>query len=311
MRFPFKLPGDKEFAAVGFGTNAVDYLILVPQYPAFDSKIRLSDYFLTAGGEVATTMVGLRRLGFKTAYAGRFGDDREGDFGLQTLIDEAVDASFCERVVGAKTQIGFIVIDEKSGERTVIWDRDEKLAYATEDAPTNAARRGKILHLTPHDAEACISMASAAKDGGALVSLDADNLFPGIERLLPLVDVLISSADFPAKLTGIADARQALGAIKNRFGCAVAGTTRGALGSLLLCEDRFVETAGYSVPGGCRDTTGAGDAFRVGLLYGILTGESVRTAAKMANAVAALKCRDYGARAALPNKRELTDLISG
>lgn len=310
MRFPFKLPAEKEFEAVGFGTNAVDYLILVPEYPAFDSKIRLRDYFQAAGGEAATTMVGLRRLGLKTAYAGRFGDDREGDFGLQSLIDEVVDARFCRQIENAKTQVGFIIIDERSGERTVIWDRDEKLAFEPHEAPLDAARLGKILHLTPHDAEACILMASAAREAGAIVSLDADNVFPGIERLLPLVDVLVASADFPEKLTGIADIKLALCEMRSRYGCAVAGTTLGERGSILLCENRFVESAGFAVPGGCRDTTGAGDAFRVGLLYGVLTGETVENSARMANAVAALKCRTFGARAALPDLSELTNFIS-
>ena len=83
MRFPFKLEKDREFDVVGFGTNAVDYLIQVPEYPAFDSKIELNDYVRAAGGEVATTMTGLQRLGVKTAYAGRFGNDSEGDFGYR------------------------------------------------------------------------------------------------------------------------------------------------------------------------------------------------------------------------------------
>ena len=87
--------------------------------------------------------------------------------------------------------------------------------------------------------------------------------------------------------------------------------TLGERGSFLLCENEFVETAGFKVPNGCRDTTGAGDAFRVGLLYGLLTGESIETAAEMANAVAALKCRALGARTALPTVAELTELLEG
>ena len=75
MNFPFKLLPNKDFDVVGFGTNAVDYLIRVPAYPAFNSKIEVDEYIQAAGGEVASTMVGLRRLGMKTAYVGRFGSD--------------------------------------------------------------------------------------------------------------------------------------------------------------------------------------------------------------------------------------------
>ena len=79
---------------------------------------------------------------------------------------------------------------------------------------------------------------------------------------------------------------------------------------MILCNDEFIETNGYEVPNGCKDTTGAGDAFRVGFLYGLLEGETVETSAKMANAVAALKCREIGARTALPKEIELMEMLS-
>lgn len=309
MQFPFQLSQDKEFDAVGFGTNAVDFLIVVPEYPAFNSKIKLNDYIQAAGGEVATTMVGLSRLGLKTSYVGRFGTDREGDFGLQTLRNESVDVRFAEQIARARTQIAFIVIDERSGERTVIWHRDEKLAYRGTDAPMDVAALGKVLHFTPHDTKACLNLAQKAQAEGTIVSSDIDNMFEGITELLPHVDIFISSAEFPEKLVGIKDRRQSLLEIKARFGCSIVGMTLGENGSLILCENEFIQSKGFAVPNGCKDTTGAGDAFRAGFLYGLLTGETVENAAQAANAVAALKCRELGARTALPNNSELAELI--
>ena len=309
MRFPFVLPENKEFDAVGFGTNAVDYLIEVPEYPKFNSKIELSGYIQAAGGEVATTMVGLQRLGLKTVYAGRFGTDKEGDYGIETLRQEAVDIRFAEQIAGAKTQIAFILIDEKSGERTVIWHRDRLLSYAQTEAPLEAARLGRVLHFSPHDARACLVLAREAKSSGAIVSADVDNVFEGILELLPLIDVLLVSSEFPAKIVGASGEKQSLLEIKQRFGCAVVGMTLGASGSLVLCENRFIESAGFAVPGGAKDTTGAGDAFRAGFLYGLLKNETIEIAAQMANAVAALKCRALGARTALPNEKELLEFI--
>lgn len=310
MQFPFKIPENKPFDVVGFGTNAVDYLIVVPEYPAFDSKIRLTEYVQAAGGEAATTMAGLRRLGLETAYVGRFGDDKEGDFGVQSLRDENVDTRFAEQIAGARTQVGFIVIDERNGERTVIWERDARLAYDASEVPVEVAALTKVLHFTPHDAAACLRLARAAKESGAIVSIDIDNIFEGVEELLPHVDIFISSAEFPEKLVGVRDRKELLREINRRFGCAVVGMTLGEKGSLILCGDEFVETGGFAVPGGCKDTTGAGDAFRVGLLYGLIRGETVEAAARMANAVAALKCRKLGARTALPNVSELLEMIN-
>ncbi len=309
MNFPFNLAKEKEFDAVGFGTNAVDYLIVVPEYPEFNSKVELDNYTQLAGGEIASTMVGLQLLGMKTSYIGRFGKDTAGDFGWQTLRDEGVDLTHAEQIEGAQTQIAFILIDKRNGERTVIWKRDKNLAFSPEDAPLEIVRRTKIFHATPHDTAACIKLAREAKAHGAIVSIDIDNIFEDLLEMIPLIDIFISSSDFPEKLVGIIDKRESLREIKRRFGCPIVGMTLGENGSLILCEERFIETKGYAVPGGCKDTTGAGDSFRVGFLYGLLKGETVENAAKTANAVAALKCREIGARTALPNTQDLENLL--
>lgn len=310
MKFPFEFISDKAFDVVGFGTNAVDFLIQVPKYPVFDSKIELTDYTQAAGGEVATTMAGLSRLGVRTTYVGRFGSDSAGEFGIRSLADDGVDLKYAEIIDGAKTQIAFIVIDTRNGERTVIWQRDYALSYTAAKAPTNVAGAGKVLHLTPHDAAACIVMAREARRLGTIVSTDIDNIFDGMEELLPLVDILIMSRDIPQRLTGIADIHDALAVLSNKYGCGIVGATLGESGSTLYCDDGYIETKGFAVPGGCKDTTGAGDAFRVGLLYGLLNGQTVEESARSANAVAALKCRAVGARTALPNAAELSNFLS-
>jgi sugar/nucleoside kinase (ribokinase family) len=310
MNFPFQLPPGRAFDVAGFGTNAVDFLIRVPEYPPFDSKIELIDYLQAPGGEIATAMVGLRRLGLRTLYAGRFGDDAAGTFGIESLKTEGVDTEFAEVIAGALTQIAFIVIDERSGERTVIWKRDAKLAYSSDEAPLSIVDNARILHITPHDAQACTALAKRAREVGTVVSIDLDNKFPDLEDLLPLVDVLVTSAEWPSRMFGIDDKREDFRALRNKYGAAVVGITLGENGSLLLCEDTFIETPGFPVPGGCKDTTGAGDSFRAGLLYGLATGASIEESARMANAVAALKCRAIGARTSLPSPEELTALLA-
>ena len=309
MQFPFTLKKDADLDVVGFGTNAVDFLIQVPRYPEFNSKIELTDHVQAAGGEIATSMVGLQRLGLRTSYIGRFGTDNAGEIGINSLLDEGVDLTYAEKIDGAQTQIAFIVIDERSGERTVIWKRDAKLHYSELDVPIDAVKSTKVLHFTPHDARACIRLADAARISVAIVSIDVDNVFDDVDELLSSVDIIIASSDFPKKLLGEPDQRAALREMQQRYGSGVVGVTLGDAGSLLLSGDQFIETAGFEVPGGCKDTTGAGDSFRVGLLYGLITGESVEDSAQIANAVAALKCRSVGARTALPTQEELNSLL--
>src|SRR5215217_168931 len=309
MHFPLRLPSNKPFDAVGFGLNAVDHLIVVPEYPAFDTKIRLLEHTQSAGGQTATAMVALRRLGLKTAYAGRFGSDPEGKFGLQTLKDDDVNVDFAEVVEGARNQIAFITIDVRSGERTIVWDRDDRLAYKREEAPVEFGPLGRVLHLDAHDPPACARVAQAARETGTIVSADIDNVYDGLPELLPMIDIMIGSKEFAGRVTGISDPRKALIELKNRYGCALVGMTIGAAGAVVYHEGTFIESPGIAAPGGCRDTTGAGDAFHAGFLYGFLSGDDLETSMKLGNAVAAMKCSALGARTALPTGFELDKFL--
>jgi sulfofructose kinase len=308
MRFPLPIPEARDFDAVGFGLNAVDHLIVVPEYPVFNTKVRFTEYEKSAGGQTASAMVALQRLGLKTAYAGRFGSDEDGRFGLRAIEYEGVNLDFAEMIDGADNQIAFVIIDSRSGERTIIWDRDERLSYRADEAPLEFATRGRVLHIDAHDPPACAVMARAARNADAIITSDIDNIYEGLPNLLPLIDVLITSAEFPHRLTGISE-RAGLVELKARYGCAIVGTTLGVRGARIYSEGQFIESPIFEVPGGCRDTTGAGDAFHGGFIYGMLNGEELETCLKLGNAVAALKCRSLGARAALPTADELREFL--
>ncbi|HZN08489.1 MAG TPA: carbohydrate kinase family protein [Pyrinomonadaceae bacterium] len=309
MDFPLKLPANKPFDAVGFGLNAVDHLIVVPEYPAFDTKIRLLAHKQSAGGQTASAMVALQRLGLKTAYAGRFGSDPEGLFGLATLKEDGVNVDYAQVVDGATNQIAFITIDARNGERTIVWDRDDRLAYTPEEAPVEFGTIGRVLHLDAHDPRACLRLAQAARDAGTIVSADIDNVYDGLPELLPFIDILIGSKEFPRRVTGITGERAALMELKARYGCAIVGMTIGTAGAVVYCDGQFLESPAFEAPGGCKDTTGAGDAFHGGLLYGLLHGDEIETSMLYGNAVAAMKCSALGARTALPTKPQLQEFL--
>lgn len=312
MRFPFKPPHEREFDAVGFGLNAVDHLVVVPAYPEFDTKVRLVEHARAAGGQAASAMAGLQRLGRSTAYAGRFGSDEAGRFGFEALKAEGVCVEAAEIVEGAQNQIAFIIIDARTGERTIMWDRDERLAYGEDETPRGFASRGRVLHIDAHDPRACIRLALEAREAGTIVSLDVDNIYDGLTDLLPHVDVLISSREFPKRLMGISEERAALVAAKSHLRAdAVVGMTLGERGAIVYHEGVFLESAAFRVPGGCRDTTGAGDAFHAGFLNAFLDGEEIESCLHTGCAVAALKCRALGARDALPVAQELANFLSG
>ncbi|HKV38063.1 MAG TPA: PfkB family carbohydrate kinase [Blastocatellia bacterium] len=307
MEFDIEIPLGKPFDAVGFGLNAVDHLIQVPSYPKFNTKTQFTAHTLAAGGQSATAMVALRRLGLKTRYIGSVGSDPNGRFQLEALARDGVESSGVQVIEGAETQTAFIIVDEQSGERTILWRRDPLLTLDPELVDRASVTSGRLLHLDGHEVGASIRAAEYARDAGLPVSIDIDNIYPGAGRLLPLVDFLISSSSFPARMTGEPDLKAALKKLGAQTGSCFVAATLGAEGVLAYFKGEYIHSPAFPIR--CRDTTGAGDAFHGGFIYGLLSGMTVEQTLRFANAVAGLKCRALGARTALPSLVEVNALI--
>jgi sugar/nucleoside kinase (ribokinase family) len=307
MAFGLPLPDNKPFDVVGCGLNAVDHLITVPRYPAFNAKVQLIEYALRPGGQTATALVALARLGCRTRYIGAVGSDDWGKFQLASLADAGVEYSQVKVVEGATNQLAFIIIDQRTGERTIIWDRDERLIMRPEDLDRDAVTSGRILHLDGHDVAASIQAARWAREEHIPVVIDLDNAYPGVEELLPLIDYLVTSAEFPQRVTGIAEGRAGLRALKDYFGNYFVAMTLGADGVVAYHEGEYLHVPGFKIE--CRDTTGAGDAFRGGFIYALLQRMNLEEALRFANAVAALNCQGLGARGGLPTVEAVEELL--
>ncbi|HEU4388944.1 MAG TPA: PfkB family carbohydrate kinase [Blastocatellia bacterium] len=307
MDFDIAVPEKKECDAVALGLNAVDHLIVVPRYPEFNSKIRLTHHTVAPGGECATAMVALSRLGLRTRYIGRVGSDAEGRFQIEWLKSQGVDVTGLIVVDGGATQTAFIIIDETTGERTVIWHRDPALGIAPDHVDLDAVTAGRVLLINGPDVDACIVAAGAARAKGIPVMIDIETVYPGTERLLPLIDLLISSSGFPEMVTGERDLRRALKLLAEMSGAKLTAATLGSEGALAYCQGEYIASPAFRIDS--RDTTGAGDAFHGGFIYGLLAGYSVEDTLRFANAVAGLKCRDVGAQTGLPGIEEVRALL--
>jgi sugar/nucleoside kinase (ribokinase family) len=308
MEFGIEIPEAKSFDAVALGLNAVDHLIVVPRYPEFNSKVNYRSHRLAAGGQSATAMVTLARLGLKASYIGKVGSDDSGRFQIDSMTSEGVETSGVVVVEGAESQNAFIIIDEASGERTILWRRDERLTVTAEEVEPSAVTAGRALLVDGHDVAAATRAAGFARAARVPVVLDIDNIYEGIESLLPLVDFLVSSSTFPERMTGESDLRAALKRLSETYGSLFVAATLGSEGVLGYFHGRYVHSPAFKID--CRDTTGAGDAFHGGFIYGLLKAFSVEETLRFANAVAALKCRAVGARTALPRLDEVKALLA-
>ena len=312
MRLPLAVPPvqDRSCDVAGLGQNSVDLVALLREFPTSNSKQQIERFARFPGGQVASAMVCCARLGWRARYLGRFGSDELGDIGRNSLVTEGVDVSAAEVVAGAQTRFAMIIVDGRTGDRTVLWDRDPRLALTSADVPAAAVRTSRVLLVDCDDVEASVAAATVARDAGVITAIDVEAVLPGLDRLLPLIDIVIASEGFPERWTASSETGRALERLHAELQPALTCVTLGPRGSLARCGGREIRTPAFSVP--CVDTTGAGDAFRGGFIAALLRHgpEDVEVLLRMANAVAALKCRTAGAREGLPHTAELDALLS-
>ncbi len=292
---------------VGVGLNATDTLIRLPHFPAFDSKVEFCSAEILPGGQVATAMVACQSWGLRTRYVGKVGDDAGAQLQREEFARAGVEAHVLA-VQGCESQVAFVLVDGVSGERTILWKRDPRLALLPEELDRNWILRARILHVDGHDTAAAAAAACWAREAGIAVTADIDNLYPGIEALLENVDYLLASRNFPARLTGEKDLLKSLPDIRQRYGCRVAGVTLGREGTLAWDGSGFHYCPGYRVQ--AVDTTGAGDVFHGAFLYALLQGWPLDRQLAFSCAAAALNCTALGARGGIRPVAEIAQLMA-
>src|SRR5438132_3776976 len=311
MRIPFRvLPAaGRSFDVVGLGENSVDFLLVVAEYPTSNTKQRLQRSSRQPGGQIATALVACSRLGWRTRYIGRFGDDEFGEKARESLASERVDTSCALTVPGAFNQFAVILVDARTGARTVLWDRHPGLTLDPADVPDEAVTSGRMLMLDCVDIPASAHAARCARFAGVPTVLDVEKTRPGIVDLLQQIDAIIAAENFPTELTGHEDLGRALDAMARESNAPFVCVTLGAEGSLARCGGREIRTPAFPID--CVDSTGAGDVFRAAFVAGCLRAPDgdVEDVLTYANAAAALNCRALGARGALPSPDEVEQLL--
>ncbi len=294
---------------VGIGTSSVDHLCLVARHPRLDGKQPLVHYEVQPGGQVPTALVALQRWGLKTAYAGVFADDPGGHLARGALAREGVDLAPAEFRPNSTQPVSVILIDQVTGERSVLYQPGGELTLKELNTPTlEHLRVATAVLLDAVDLRLAIAAAQVAKAGGALVVLDVDQPSSGIEQLLALSDVVITSPEFPLRLTATEDLSRAL-RLAAKFGPWFTAATLGPGGALANVRGREYFVRGYPVH--AVDSTGAGDVFHAGCIYGLVLGWTTEKTLRFAAAASALKCRAIGGRPGIPTVQEALDLAEG
>jgi len=296
---------DPARAVVGVGINATDTVICLPRFPTVDSKVEVSSAETKAGGQVASAIVACSRWGLRARYIGKIGDDSAGRFQIEEMRREGVEAHWIT-ARGYASQSAFILVDEPSGERTVLWKREPGIALETRDLKRSWISGASALLVDGHDTAAAARAARWAREDDCPVVADLDNRYPGVEELLQFVDFPITSKDFPERVTGERDLLKSLPQMFRKFKCRLAGATLGRLGVIVWDGLHFTLCPGFRVH--AMDTTGAGDIFHGAFLYGLVHGWRMEVMLEFSCAAAALNCESLGARGGIRPLEEIETL---
>jgi sulfofructose kinase len=251
-------------------------------------------------------MVACQTWGLRTRYIGKIGDDLAATLHRSEFARLGVEAHLLN-AQGCPSQQAFILVDD-AGERTVLWKRDDRLALQSSDLQREWILEARALHLDGHDTSAATIAATWARSAGIPTIADLDELYPGVDALLPLIDYLITSRDIPGRISGESDFRKSLSAVRSKYGARLSAATLGPEGVLAYDGAQFHYAPAFRVD--TIDTTGAGDIFHAGFIYGLLQGWPLPRQLEFACAAAALNCTGIGARGHIAPIAEIEHLIA-
>lgn len=301
---------------VVLGGAAMDRVAEVGQLPGKDSVVLARSHHQFPGGSAANVAVGLARLGHRTGFVGKLGDDTCGQQLLGSFQDEGVDTSSLIVEHGFSTATCFIAVDP-AGERSIVAFPGVSLIEDVSELNLDYVSSARALYVGPSFPEVALAAIDAVhRAAGTAFYAPSGAWGPdgldGIGHLVRQADVLILSQTEAVALTASGDAQHSARLLQD-LGPSVVIITLGASGVLLRQEGVDHHVAPFPVEH-VRDTTGAGDAFAAAVISQFLRTPrhqltDWKTAVTLGCAAAALKIQHLGARNGLPTMSELAKLI--
>jgi sugar/nucleoside kinase (ribokinase family) len=298
----------RSWDVIGIGATSVDYVYRLPVLPEADgpqAKIRISSHRVSCGGQTATALATCAALGLRAKFAGVLGSDQNGMRIRAELVRRGIDVTDA-LVHEGLNQFAAILVDERTGERIVLWSRDEGLALRPDELPPDLLSSARIVHVDDVDQEAAISAATRARASGAIVTSDIDRVTDRTDELVGAVSIPILAEHVPPALTGEKDVERGLRRLRRRH-TAMLCVTLGRSGAAILDGDRFYHVPAFQVE--AVDTTGAGDVFRGAFIHGLLREETPDALLRFANAAAAVGCTRAGAIDAVPTLEDVNQML--
>lgn len=306
-----ELAPNSRFDVLGLGASTVDILSLVDHFPASEEVQQAHQVAIQGGGPVATALVTLARLGARTTMLDVIGDDWRGEVILNEFEREGVGTDYLRRVENAASATSSILVRRTDGARTIIFAPSTAPPLPADAAPEELISSAKILHVNGRHWEACLQACHHARKRGVKVSFDggAHRYGSQIKQLIPLVDICIVAREFASAYTQAGDIQQAAELLL-AAGPALVVITDGAKGSWVYPQGGPSFHQPACLLPQVVDTTGCGDSYHGGFLFGLVRGYDLAETAALASAVAALNTRQLGGRGGLPTLAEVEAFVA-
>ncbi|MGN0114211.1 MAG: carbohydrate kinase family protein [Acutalibacteraceae bacterium] len=292
---------------VAIGANVIDTIAVLPNYPKEDTKLRASKFMQSGGGPAATGLVAAAKLGAAASFIGNSADDSGGAFLLNDFKRFGVDTSLISVKKGYRSFASQIWLSEDSAARTCVFDKGDLPPLELNDVHIAAIEQADVLMVDGNELEAAIAAAKVANRSKTLVLYDAGGLYDGVERLLPLTDILIPSKEYALGITGETDAVSAAKKLYDEYNARVVVVTCGKDGGVMYDGDSVQTYPAY--PANVVDSNGAGDVFHGAFAAALTYGYDYIGCCNFASAASALKCEKVGARDAVPSKSDVLKLL--
>ncbi len=292
---------------LGVGEISLDQVARLPRFPPFGAKLAVLSWTEHAGGQVATAILTCARLGLRAAFIGCVGDDSEAERCLRPLEKAGVDVGDVRVRPGVRSQGAMVLVDEGTGERTVLSHRPPALSLSPAELSPARLDATRLLLADAGDPELVAWAARRVRERGCPVVLDADTPGAEVRSLLGAVDYPIVPEGFARETFGTDRPEEALTAMA-REGARMPIITRGAAGAMGLAKDRLIQVPGFQVP--VADTTGAGDVFHGAFAWAVVRGLSPEGCLRAANAAAGMSCRAAGAQGGIPDVSSLRAFLA-
>jgi len=288
----------KKFDVFGIGQCALDYIGVIKKFPDSDEKCEFHNLVIQGGGPVATALVALQRWGFRCAFGGIVGDD---DFGREILRDlkhEQVDISgVIVRPAGA-SQFAFSLAEPDTGNRTIFWRRPTGDPLQIKEISMERLASSKLVLTDGIFPEATIALCKIARKKGVKIVVDAGSLRPGMTNILHFSDYFIASETFARAYMPGASMEEVCRALSD-CGPVLSAVTMGKRGYTAFYKNTLLQEPAYTTE--VMDTTGCGDIFHAGFIYGLLHSWRIERALQFAAWAAAMVSRYPGGRTGIPD----------